>query len=128
MVLFSNSIWKCISKTKHTFALNVGFIEAFRISISYHESKWHKNVQSTKRTASTVFTSFEKKKEKKTRLLFILTCSLSWHVARVHSTAFEYFDNFATKRWNILLDFIHIVFGDALRLSLSLLHRDIASY
>lgn len=60
--------------------------------------------------------------------LFVLTCSLSWYIACIHATAFEYFHNFTTKCRNVLLDLIYIVLGDTLRFSLTLLYRNIASY
>lgn len=56
------------------------------------------------------------------------TSSLTRYVTGIHAAALQNFNNFTTKCWYVLFDFIHIILGDALRFSFTLFHRYVASH
>lgn len=123
------SIWKCINKTAYTFAPYFRFIETFQRFnfLSRNQTVIRKkNAKIHRAECINMFASF------KTKYFLVFyashTCSLSRYRARSHAVAFEYFNNFATKCRNVLLNLVHIILSDTLRLCLALLYCYVASY
>lgn len=58
----------------------------------------------------------------------ILTRSLAGHIARVHATSFQDFNDFTSECADILFYLVHIVFGDTLWLGFSLFNCHISSH
>lgn len=123
-VQFENALTKPLTLLLHI----LGSLKLLSVSISYHETKqsFKKNAKIHRVECINMFASL------KTKIFHVfyasLTCSLSRYSARSHAVAFEYFNNFATKCRNVLLNLVHIILSDTFRLCLALLYCYVASH